>query len=379
VNFLTDLEQRAGGVRDSVRAALENGSTMRLVGRRSWLGAGRPVAAGDELAMAQSGIVEYVPGDLTLTVLAGTTLDEIRVATTSNRQWLALDPFGAPHGTIGATVATASYGPLAHAFGTPRDQVIGLGFVTGKGDYVRSGGRVVKNVAGFDLTRLLIGSWGTLGAITDATLRLRSQPEVEATVGLVLSDDVVRFRRTMEEMAPAPLAPYALELLNAHTARAVGLDGDTILLARFGGNRAAVDAQREALGRFGEIRDLPDDVWDRLRAAEPADAAVARFSGALNDFVTLWKRAERELGGSEPLLHGTPGRGTVRCIVPPVFAHQLAAFAGGDGATRRIFERLPHDAWPLVSASANDALSRRVREAYDPAMLLNPGILGQTL
>jgi glycolate oxidase FAD binding subunit len=86
--------------------------------------------------------------------------------TPAERQWLALDAFGSPEGTLGATVATASAGPLAHAFGTPRDNVLGLEFVTGEGEVVRGGGRVVKNVAGFDLVRLLTGAWGTLGAIT---------------------------------------------------------------------------------------------------------------------------------------------------------------------------------------------------------------------
>jgi FAD/FMN-containing dehydrogenase len=379
VTFLADLERRAAGVRDSVRAALENGTTMRVAGARSWLTAGRPVVATDELAVAQSGVVEYVPGDFTMTVLAGTSLEEITASTGANRQWLPLDPFGPTGGTIGATVATVSSGPLAHGFGTPRDQVIGLGFVTGKGDYVRSGGRVVKNVAGFDLTRLLIGSWGTLGVITDVTLRLRARPETETTVALVLSDEVVHFRRAMEELTKAPLAPYALELLNAHTSRAVGLEGDTVLLARFGGNHAAVDAQREVLGRVGEIRDVDEGVWERLRMAEPADAAVARFSAPFAEFVTLWKRAERELAGDQPLLHGTPARGVVRCIVHPGDAQRLADFAGDVPEVRRNYERLPADIWEQVPSSANDALSRRVRQAYDPAMLLNPGILGQTL
>src|SRR5439155_9619738 len=101
------------------------------------------------------GIVEYVPGDLTLTARAGTTLAEIRDATAAEQQWLALDPHGSDDGTIGATVATASAGPLATAFGTPRDLVLGVEFLTGGGALARGGGRVVKNVAGFDLVRLL--------------------------------------------------------------------------------------------------------------------------------------------------------------------------------------------------------------------------------
>ena len=86
-------------------------------------------------------------------------------------QWLALDPAG--DGTIGATVATCSYGPGATLFGTPRDAVLGMTVVLGTGEIVRPGGRVVKNVAGFDLTRLMVGAWGWLGVITEITLRVR--------------------------------------------------------------------------------------------------------------------------------------------------------------------------------------------------------------
>ena len=130
-----------------------------------------------------------MPGDLTLTARAGTTLAEIERATAAERQLLALDPYGTARGTIGATIATASAGPLAHAFGTPRDLVLGLEFVTGDGAVIRAGGRVVKNVAGFDLTRLLTGAWGTLGVITEVSVRLRALPEMEESVALAVRDD----------------------------------------------------------------------------------------------------------------------------------------------------------------------------------------------
>lgn len=376
MTFLQNLERDAEPVRDTVRASLENGTPLRLTAARTWLAAGRPVTQADEFAVTQSGIVEYVPGDFTITVKAGTSLADVARATAPNHQWLPLDPFGSTRGTIGATIATASSGPLAHAFGTPRDQVIGLGFVTGKGDYVRSGGRVVKNVAGFDLTRLLIGSWGTLGIITDATFRLRAVPERDLTLALVLSGDAVHFRRTMDEIGAAPLVAAALELLSPATARAIGQDGDTMLLVRLGGNSAAVNSQRETLARLGEIRELEPAVWDKLRAVEPADAAVARYSGPLAEFTALWRGAERDLASAGAYLHGTPLRGVVRCIVPAEHAHLLTRFAPDDGV-QRVFERLPPGLWGSVAANAAGGLSRRVRDSFDPARLLNPGILGE--
>lgn len=159
-----------------VRAAAAAGDGLRLIGAGSWLDAGHPVTASIQLCLsADTGIVEYTPGDLTITVRAGTTLGQIQAVLEANHQWLPLDPLGGWDGTIGATIATCSFGPAAAIFGTPRDQVLGLTVVTGLGDVIRPGGRVVKNVAGFDLTRLMIGAWGTLGVITEATLRVRSR------------------------------------------------------------------------------------------------------------------------------------------------------------------------------------------------------------
>src|SRR5205085_6386596 len=107
-------------------------------GGGSWLDANRPVRANEALDVREhKGIVEYEPGDLTLTARAGTTLDEIALATGANGQWLALDPYGDPsRATLGATIATASYGPLAHAFGSPRDMTLGVELVSGTGDLV---------------------------------------------------------------------------------------------------------------------------------------------------------------------------------------------------------------------------------------------------
>ncbi|MDF1506516.1 FAD-binding protein, partial [Roseisolibacter sp. H3M3-2] len=167
--------------------AASRGTRLRLVGAGTWLDAGRPVAAGAALALAAlRGIVDYVPGDLTRTARAGTPANEIARAAAAERQFLALDPFGDAAGTLGATVATASAGPLAHAFGTPRDNVLGLAFAIGPRVVVRAGGRRLKNVAGFDLVRLLTGAWGTLGAITEVSVRLRALPDDDATVAAAL-------------------------------------------------------------------------------------------------------------------------------------------------------------------------------------------------
>lgn len=161
---------------DVVRLAASDGIRLRVIGGGGWLDAGSPVVADRGVALGHdTGVVAYVPGDLTVTVRAGTTLGEIDAVLSEHGQWLALDPAGAPAATIGAVVATDSSGPAAALYGTARDQVLGMTVVTGAGEIVRPGGRVVKNVAGFDVTRLMIGAWGTLGVVTEITLRVRAR------------------------------------------------------------------------------------------------------------------------------------------------------------------------------------------------------------
>jgi glycolate oxidase FAD binding subunit len=369
-------------VRDRIRDAARDGVTLRIVGAGTWLDAGALVAATETISMRPlDGIVEYVPGDLTLTARGGTTLAEIRRATGGEGQWLALDPHGSDDGTIGATVATASAGPLVTAFGTPRDLVLGLEFVTGGGTIVRGGGRVVKNVAGFDLSRLVTGAWGTLGAITEVTVRLHARPEADVSIAVVIDGDdgVERVRRLLRR---APFAPYACEIVNGELARTLGIGASVMMLARLGGNADSVRAQRKELAELGDLVDLGADVWSGLRGveAEGSHAAVFRLSQLPSRLDATWREAV-SLANRAPgtLLHATAARGVVRCIVPLANGAPeiLRRSLSTPSTVTRVAERLPADLWPIFPARAIDSrLSRRVKTTFDPSHILNPGILG---
>ena len=368
-------------LRARVLDAAARRTPLRIMGAGRWLDANRPVQAPAALGTRElAGIVEYVPGDLTITVGTGTTLAEIARTTGEASQFLALDPFGDDEGTIGATVATASTGPLGTHFGTPRDAVLGLEFVTGDGKVVRGGGRVVKNVAGFDLARLLVGSWGTLGVITEVTLRLRARPEVDATLAIPVNDDPAAVRELRRRLASLPFTPFAAELLNAPLARQLGLRDGAVLLARFGGNASAAAAQRQALASLGDAEQRPATVWSALRATEPSGAVVVRLSQPPSRIGETWREAGR-IASALPatLACASLLRGIVRCVVPAATddATLRAALASKfDGI--RIFERLPAALWPeLTRSPVADRLSRGIRRAYDPHHLLNPGILGE--
>jgi FAD/FMN-containing dehydrogenase len=349
---------------------------LRIIGQGTWLDAGRPVCDASPLSLDDDdAIIEYVASDLTLTARAGATLAEIARVTGAEGQWLALDPYGSATGTLGATIATGSAGPLAHAFGTPRDNVLGLEAVTGTGEIVRAGGRVVKNVAGFDLTRLFTGAWGTLAVITEATVRLRARPECDQTLTLALpSSD--RMETWLAKLRALPFSPLALELLNATLATTLGVGDRALLLARLGGNDDSVREQLRALGRLGEMRPAPQAAWRAVAEIEPAGAAVVRVSAPPSRLHVLWSRLSGADDGS--LVHAAVGRGVVRCIhhadTRAPLAPWLERIAHTEGT--RIFERLPAHAWSGIPARVNDPLSRAVRDAFDPHRILNRGILG---
>jgi glycolate oxidase FAD binding subunit len=367
-------------VAERMRAARASSTSLRIVGAGTWLQGGRPSGATERLELgALSGIVEYEPGDLTLTALAATSLEEIERVTRAEGQWLPLDPPGAPDGTIGATVATASWGPLASAYGTPRDQVLGCELVNGTGDIVRAGGRVVKNVAGFDLVRLMTGAWGTLGALTEITVRLRARPEIDRTLALdARAEDAWGWLRA------ATFSPLAAELLSPAIARAMGVGTNATLLLRIGGNAALARAATESAATLGATREVDDGVWRALAASEPRDAAVVRLSALPSRIGALWDRAATVVERVGGYAHATLSRGVVRCVIPTAVAddEEIARLRGLVTTLRIdatcIAERLPAPVWPaLMPAAAADPLSVGVRNAFDPDHLLNPGIFGE--
>ena len=353
-------------IAERVRVAAESGTPLRIRGAGGWLDAGRPVAAQDSLSTAdERGIVEYVPGDLTMTARAGSSLEDLDRAARTHGQWLPLAPWGTNDATLGATIATATAGPYSAAFGLPRDVVLGLEFVTGSGDVVRSGGRVVKNVAGFDLTRLLTGSWGTLGVITEATVRLRSLPQLSRVITIRTDDTTTTLADVTAAIRKLPFAPFACELLNAALARQLGLAASSTLLLELGGNAAAVAAQLDLVRGLGASDDAPDGAIDKLRIADRDMKSAWRISGKPTQFAALWTEAKSL---PDALAHGSPMRGVIRVLAPTIAP---AASAG-----RVIVEKLPADAWARWHQPDVDRLAKDVRAKFDPARVLNPGILG---
>lgn len=373
---------------------------VRIAANESWTAAGRPVNAPQHLSVRGiRGIVEYVPGDLTITVRAGTSHSDIDAATFAEGQWLGLDPAGADFGTIGATVATASVGPLVHGIGAVRDIVLGLEVVAGNGIITRSGGKVVKNVAGFDLVRLQVGAWGTLGVITEMSLRLRARPETDVTVALEL-DARTPLLAHLVRLRNLTLAPLALELVGAPLANALGISDHQIFLVRLGGNSARVNGQRALLATLGILVECDTAVWEQLprietqldvhapKSGNTGVAAVARVSHLPSQLPNTWSHVLSEVASASlPLafIRATISRGSLRVVIPAPPTMQPAEYHSALASITRtiappgghvVWEQLPPAVWNTVPSLVSDELSRGLQRTFDPDNRCNSGILG---
>jgi FAD/FMN-containing dehydrogenase len=254
--------------------ASEEGWRIRLEGQGTWLPADAPA----ELALstrALDQVVSVSPADLVATVQAGAPLDEVRRRLADQGMWLALDPPGRPDRSIGSILATATAGPLRYGFGSVRDHVLGCAVVTGDGRIVRAGGRVVKNVAGYDVTKLHVGGFGGFGVITEVHLRLRALPRADVTFTALGPRD--RLAAAARAIGAASLSPSALEMFSP----ALAAEAEWMLAARLTGTDSAVVGEARRLSATGDV------TWQQLRADRSAAFWGLTARAALAGPITL--------------------------------------------------------------------------------------------
>ncbi len=263
---------------DEVRAVVElaGSADVSIVpwGAGTAASVGTPVSrAGLVLGLSRMArLLEHEPGDLTATVEAGMTVAALQGALRARGQWLSLDPPAAERSTIGGVIAANASGPRRHLYGTTRDLLIGVTVITGEGTVVHGGGKVVKNVAGYDLPKLFVGSFGTLGIIVQATLKLRPLPEAERLVA-VQFDRMKDVGAAARAVMGSDLIPNALEIVDAEASRVLGLGPAPTLAVGFDGLPEQVAWQCEELERLSAplggraIVTLTAEAWPRLLTA----------------------------------------------------------------------------------------------------------------
>ena len=219
-------------------------------------------------------VIEHAPSDQIITVEAGMTLTGLQSVAAAHGQRLALDPPLADRATIGGIIAANAFGPLRTRYGSVRDLIIGVSIIRADGVIARGGGKVVKNVAGFDLPKLMVGSLGTLGMIATATFRLHPLPEASETL-LIKNQSASDLRNLMTEMKRMQLEAAAVAAI------AAGSRFD--IAVRFEGFHTGVVEQRERLLRVGALPHN-ESFWrrhDEIRAAGPMRLKIAALPSAI--------------------------------------------------------------------------------------------------
>jgi glycolate oxidase FAD binding subunit len=321
-----------------------------------------------------NGIVEYEPADLTVTVEAGMRFAELQRILGEQGQLLALDPPLEAEATIGGVIATNASGPLRFAFGTARDLVIGTRVANPDGTVTHAGGRVVKNVAGYDLNKLYIGSLGTLAIIVELSFKLAPIPPALAT----LAGDFAEGSQTaalISGVVRSPLSPLAIEL-----------DGSRMVVFRLGGYPQAVERQvRDLSALIRQHGGTPvERDWEelqRIRLEARRREVVVKAAAPISTSASLVDILERRLADQVPTVWAHAGNGVAyaACDLPRVETLQAVRAevqALGSNASL-VIERCPPalktsiDVWGEPGSSVS--LMRAIKAKLDPNNTLNPG------
>lgn len=375
---------------EELAAALHDASsrqaTVTVLGHNTKRLMAGPIAASDvTISTARlDRVLDYEPRDLTISVEAGLRYAELTRVLAERGQMVPLDPPFAEDCTVGGVVAANVNGPRRRLYGTARDMVIGMRFATLEGKIVQSGGMVVKNVAGLDMAKVMIGSFGTLAAIGVVNFKLQPIPPATRTFVREFKsiEEAIAAR---DEIQKSVLQPSALDLLKR--------DGICRLFVKAGGNRAVVDRYSRELKAFEALDGAAEQAaWDEIREFTPSflrehpNGAVVRIPGTLSDvgptLASLPSPALARAGngvcyGYFEDWHDAVGRGTIEYApdearaggglwpaeVPGPRPATSASTPGAAGSAR------------IPSPQSNFAMMKKVKDMLDPQQLLNRGRL----
>lgn len=345
-----------------LRAADGAGEAVVLWGGGTRIGIG-DAPSGYDIALdlrGCRGVVEHAPADLVCTVRAGTTLKELADALAPSAQWWPVEVADPGHATVGGTISSAAAGPSRLRHQHPRDWIIGCQAVLADGTVTRAGGRVVKNVTGYDLTRLYSGTHGTLVALTELTLKLVAVPETVRAF---------RARGTRAELSALAARVHAARL----PLDALVLDTSAeapVLLARAAGLAAAVARMGAALGALGRFTDADPSELARVHERTIREPTVLRLSlppGREVDITSGVARTTVHLGSGIAFAYELAGTDAVRAL------RRTAESAGGALVVERADPRLRSAVGTWGAPRMPGEVARRLKERFDPRDTLAPG------
>ncbi len=385
----------------AVSWAVSEETPVEVVGHGSKRGIGRPLQTEHTIDLSNlTGVTLYEPEELVLAARAGTPLADIEALLEANRQQLAFEPMDygpllggeAGRGTIGGVLAANLSGPRRIKAGAARDHILGIHAVSGRGEAFKSGGRVVKNVTGYDLSKAMAGSWGTLAVVTDVTFKVLPAAETETTLvvrGLSEERAVFAMAAAMNSSAEVSAAAHLPESVTGRVAGGA-LRGPASTLLRLEGVGPSVDYRKNSLKdllrSLGEIAELDREdsraLWREIRDCRPfagtakplwrvsmAPSRAHEMVMALRMQVAADAFYDWQGGLVWIAMEAEPGAELLRALVA---AH------GGGHATLVRADLPSRAALPVFQPQppALAALSARLKEQFDPKGILNPGRMG---
>jgi glycolate oxidase FAD binding subunit len=375
------LPRSARELAETLAAAASRQCTIALSGASSKRLMAGPIEPADVAlsTAAMTRVLEYEPRDLTISVEAGIRYTDLDRLVAQNRQMIPLDPPFSETATIGGILAANTSGPRRRLYGTARDLVIGMQFATLEGKLVRSGGMVVKNVAGLDMGKMMIGSFGTLTAVTVVNFKLLPRPAAEASF-LLMFDTLDKAIAARDRILKGPIPPAAVDLLNAPAAGQLGHKGHVLAL-RLGGNAAAVArCRREFAAGDALVLTGAEETrfWRHVQEYTPhflekfTHGAVVRASCTLAQVKTV-------MASFETASIARAGSG----VCYGYFTRSDAAARWMPSAARHgwkaVIEFAPDeqrsnlDLWPVPGSDLG--MMKKIKSMFDPNHLLNRGRL----
>ncbi len=355
----------------ALAAAASNKQTITVAGHSSKNRMGGPLFPSD-VTIATTGLkrlLNYEPKDLTVSVEAGMPYAELSRILAENRQMVPLDPPFSDQATVGGVISTNSSGPRRRLYGTARDLVIGMTFATLEGKLVKTGGMVVKNVAGLDMGKLMIGSFGTLSTIATVNFKVLPAPQVERLF-LLSFESLEAAIAARDNILKSVLQPSAIDLLNRLAAKSLGWPG-FVLAIQAGGSAAVVDRYEKELRELGSLTTGDADAAAGIQQFTPRFLAaheqgtVVRISCALSGLVDVARV-------NAPVLARAGSGVCYAYFENPDLASELVSRTQDaiiDFAPEARKQKLK--LWPAPGADFE--LMKRIKNMFDPEHLLNRG------
>jgi len=379
---------------EQIQAILSEAGTRGIsiipIGGGTQVGFGNLPASYDvALSLAQMNrIVAYEPADLTVTVEPGLRMDELQRALAVHGQFLPLDPPVAVESTIGGILGANAYGPLRHAFGTARDWLIGTRVVHADGSLSKSGGRVVKNVTGYDMHKLYVGSIGTLGVLVEATLKVAPLPHSESTLAIACRS-ASHGAELVLAAHDAGLALHAAELLSPPASHAVlGRSSWCALMRVAGGEGAVARSLREidgaAAAAAAAIETLESatawGAWSTVFRPRELSVRISVMPSRVGDAMQV---LDRRLAGGSAQLSATVTAGLIRAsleassdgqaIAVLDAAHEVATQFDGSMVIDAAQTGVKIGIDVFGPTRSDFAIMSRLKDEFDPKRILSPG------